>query len=144
MTSMPKPCESTTMNSLQTICFDKINKLGIKNLNEILPGRLYRDYIVYLLENNFDEWKQRIKIVNREVNIKEIDVDDDMYFDELVYNIYIKKKVYDEDEETEDGEFIHYHKYHDDTNEYDLYYEIARAQKYIDYDSFDDEEYEVD
>ena len=61
MTSMPKPCESTTMNSLQTICFDKINKLSIKNLNEILPGRLYRDYIIYLLENNFDEWKQKIK-----------------------------------------------------------------------------------
>lgn len=138
MTSMPKPCESTTMNSLQTICLGKINKLGIKNLNEILPGRLYRDYIVYLLENNFDEWKQKIKLVNREVNIKEIDVDVDMYFDEPVYNIYIKKKVYDEDEE--EGEFIQYHKYHDDTDEYEFYYEIARAQKYIGNDSFDDED----
>lgn len=143
MTSMPKPCESTTINSLQTICFGKINKIGIKNLNEILPGRLYRDYIIYLLENNFDEWKQKIKLVNLEVNIKKIYVDLDMYFDEPVYNIYIQKKVYDEDE-AEDGEFIRYHKYHDNIEEYDLYYEIARLQKYICYDCFDDDEYEVD
>ena len=66
-----------------------------------------------------------------------------MYFDEPVYNIYIQKKVYDEDE-AEDGEFIRYHKYHDNIEEYDLYYEIARLQKYICYDCFDDDEYEVD
>ena len=61
-------------------------------------------------------------------------VQQDMYFDELTYHIFVKKKIDDsEDEDDEDdldydNEYILYHEYRDDPH--NNYFEIAKEKGY--------------
>ena len=66
-----------------------------------------------------------------ELNIKDIEVSYDMYLDEPTYFIFVKKKVYEENEYDDDDEFDD-----DDYEEYELYrneYDSKAHVKMINY-----------
>ena len=135
------------MNSLKQTCFKQIQD-SIQNsaaASEVLPSHLYDDYVQYLQLQSYPEWKQKIKVVNLELNIADMDVNQDMFLDELSHHIYIKKKIKDTEDESEeeedmmdvdmngeeDEEFELYHEFHDETGLYPAYYQIAKARQYI-------------
>ena len=73
-----------------------------------------------------------------ELNIKDIEVSYDMYLDEPTYFIFVKKKVYEENEYDDDDEFDDddYEEYELYRNEYDsplynLYHDIAKKRGLI-------------
>ena len=82
------------------------------------------------MEKGYYNWKDKINLVNSKINIEDIQVEQDMYFDELTYHIFVKKKIDDsEDDEDEldyDSEYILYHEFRDDPIIYDKYLEIAK------------------
>lgn len=129
------------MNSLQTNCFEQLENQTVKNASQILPSHLYEDYVEYLQGKNFDSWAKKMKVVNLELNIEEMDVNQDMFLDDLTHHIYIKKKIKEEDEESdvvpmmvdgeEENEFEMYHEFQDETGNYPAYYQIAQAWNYI-------------
>lgn len=135
------------MNSLQTLCFKNLEKTKCIELYKNLPKTVYNDFVKFLMNNNFSNWKQNISLVNLEVNIKEIEVDQDMYFDEFTYHIFVKKKINyedeedyeDEDENENEDEFILFHEYLGDYKEYNNYFEIAKLRGLIDntYEDYD-------
>jgi hypothetical protein len=140
--------------SLSDLCFKKISMMNERNLDEKIPRSCYNDYISYLMNDSYTSWHQKIKYVNLEVNIKDMTVDQDMYFDELTYHIFVKKKINDDDDEDFDGEdeyYVFYHEYRDCPIIYDMYSYIAKKRKlidenddYYDYDSNDYDHYEND
>ena len=108
------------VKSLESICINNLSKQNLKRINELLPYTLHQKYIEYLQENNFNQWKNKISLVNLELNIKDMQVNQDMYFDELTYHIFIKKKYY-EDDEFEEEEYILFHEYWENYDIYDKY-----------------------
>lgn len=129
------------MESLQTLCFKNLEKTKCIELYKNLPKTVYNDFVKFLMNNNFSNWKQNISLVNLEVNIKEIEIDQDMYFDEFTYHIFVKKKINyeDEDEEDYEDEFKLYHEYLGNYKEYNNYFEIAKLRGLIDntYEDYD-------
>ena len=132
------------MNSLKQTCFNKIQTSTQNGASaaEVLPSHLYNDYVAHLQLQSFPEWKEKIKVVNLELNIADIDVNQDMFLDELTHHIYIKKKIKDTEDESEgeedmmevdpqEEEFEVYHEFHDETGLYPAYYQIAKARQYI-------------
>ena len=133
------------MNSLKQTCFNQIQTQKGVAPAEFLPVHLYNEYVELLQLRSFPEWKQKIQVVNLELNIADMDVNQDMFFDELTHHIYIKKKIKDEEENEdddmmdvdvpmnseEDEEFELYHEFHDETGLYPAYYQIAKARQYI-------------
>ena len=117
------------MVSLKKICFKNLEKTKEIELYNKLPKTVYYDFIKFLMNNNFNRWKQKISLVNLEVNIKEIEVDQDMFLDELTYNIFVKKKI---DYENYEDEFILYHEYFGNQREYNNYFQIAKSRGLID------------
>ena len=132
------------MNSLKQTCFNKI-QTSTQNgaaAAEVLPSHLYNDYVAHLQSQSFPEWKEKIKVVNLELNIADIDVNQDMFLDELTHHIYIKKKIKDSEDESEgeedmmevdpqEDEFEVFTEFHDETGLYPAYYQIAKARQYI-------------
>ena len=82
-------------SSLENLCLEKIQSLDYKNLDKILPPNLYDSYTNYLIRSNFNGWKNKMKIVNLEVNIEDMDVNYDMFLDTPTYHIFVKKKIED-------------------------------------------------
>lgn len=125
-------------SSLENLCLEKIQSLDYKNLDKILPDNLYDSYIDYLIRSNINGWKNKMKIVNLEVNIEDMDVNYDMFLDTPTYHIFVKKKVedleYDDDgnDEEFEKEFELFHEFQDETGLYDLYYNIALKRNMID------------
>lgn len=67
--------------------------------------KIYTINFVYRLMNkNFNSWKENVNLVNLELNIDSIEVQQDMFLDDLTYHIYVKK-IQDEDEKYYDGEY---------------------------------------
>ena len=125
------------MNSLILQCLKQIETSNIKNIYEVIPSELYHTYVNYLCSQNFAEWKNKIKLVNLEVNIEDMEVEQDMYFDEPTYHIFVKNKIEKEsksdDEEDVDMEKAYklVHEF-DDVELYNSYYNIARSRNIID------------
>lgn len=132
-------------SSLVEKCFEQISSQKSNNIFEKVSKHLYDQYVDYLTVGNFNQWKDKIKSVNLEINIEDIEVNYDMYFDEPTYHIFIKKKVendYDDYEEEIDDfekEFILFHEFQDETGLYDYYYDIAEKRNLIDKESVLDE-----
>ena len=95
----------------------------------------YEEYVQFLTNKYFNEWKSKMKIVNLEINIEDITAEQDMYLDELTYHIYVKKKYMDDEDEEED-EYIFYHEYYDCSITYNMYLKIAEARKLLDDDIY--------
>ena len=146
------------VQTLLNLCMDNKALTRRKYLYEKLPRNLYINYVYYIACKNFDEWKKKITLVNIELNIKDMDIEQDMYFDELTYHIYVKKKNVifnnghelnfdhnDDDEEYDfnEDEYVLYHEYHDNPDIYDAYLEIAKIKNLIsDFENeYIDEEY---
>jgi hypothetical protein len=133
------------MNSLKQTCFNQIQTQTGEKPVQVLPPHLYDEYVEYLRLQSYPEWKQKIQVVNLELNIADMDVNQDMFLDELTHHIYIKKKIKDDDVDSEeedemmdvdmngeeDEEFELYHEFQDDTGLYPAYYQIAKARQYI-------------
>ena len=131
--------QTQTQTQTQTLlvkCMKQIDSLKCNNLHTILPLDLYHSYIKYLNENHFPEWINKIKLVNLEINIQDIEVTQDMYLDNPTYHIYIKKKIDDkyEDEDEIESEFILFNEFEDESGLYDLYYKIAKNRYLLDLD----------
>jgi hypothetical protein len=133
---------------LSNLCMEKLALSNIIDLHEKIPDILYSKFIYYLMTKNFNNWKDKISLVNMEINIKDMKIEQDMYFDELTYHIYVKKKINDvdsddedEDEYEEDDEYTLYHEYRDDQTIYNKYLEIAKMKKLL-YNDYEDEYYE--
>ena len=126
----------TQTQTLLVKCMKQIDSLKCNNLHSILPSDLYHSYIKYINENHFPEWKNKIKLVNLEINIHDIEVTQDMYLDNPTYHIYIKKKIdyEDEDEDEIEPEFILFNEFEDESGIYDLYYKIAKNRYLLDLD----------
>lgn len=125
------------MNSLKINCFQQMKKQKTSHYRKALPYHIYEDYIEYLHQDSFPEWTHKIKVVNLELNIKDMDVNQDMFLGELTHLIYINKKIKDSEqlevngEEEQDNEYEIYHEFHDETGLYPAYYHIAKARQYI-------------
>jgi len=134
------------MNSLKMNCFQQMKKQKTSHYREVLPAHLYEDYVAHLQIESFPVWTRKIKVVNLELNIQDMDVNQDMFLDELTHHIYIKKKIKDEEDEEndmmaeaqmevdgeeQDDEYELYHEFHDETGLYPAYYQIAKARQYI-------------
>ena len=70
---------------------EKLASTHNKDLNEKIP-MVYNDYVKYLMQKGYYSWKSKINLVNMELNIENIEVEQDMYFDELTYHIFVKKR----------------------------------------------------
>ena len=137
------------MESLENLCFSKLETINFKNVKNSMNEHLYNKFVYRLIEKNFNSWKENVKLVNLEINIKEIEAEQDMFLDDLTYHIYVKKKVQDEDEEDYDGEeYCLYHEFHSNNEIYSNYFKIAKKRGLIEeyfeeYEDYDvDEEYE--
>ena len=136
--------------SLQEMCMTTISNANMININKILPSLIYIEYVNFLKKKNFNIWKGKMKIVNLEVNIKDIEVELNMYFDEPTYYIFVRNKIsnyyekymdndiiyndeeYESDDEYgADGEYILYHEFSGDQTLYYKYYEIVKSRKLI-------------
>ena len=74
------------MNTSLTLqCIKEIESSNIKNIYEVIPSDLYHTYVDYLCSQNFLKWKNKIKLVNLEVNLEDMEVEQDMYFDEPTF-----------------------------------------------------------
>jgi hypothetical protein len=121
--------------SLFTLCMEKLASTHNKDLHKKIPTMVYYEYVKYLMEKGYYNWKNKINLVNMELNIENIEVEQDMYFDELTYHIFVKKRfndIVDEDELDEDeydeNEYVMYHEFRDDPVIYDNYLEIAKKR----------------
>ena len=121
--------------SLFTLCMEKLASTHNKDLHKKIPTIVYNDFVKYLMERGYYNWKSKINLVNLEINVEDIQVDQDMYFDEITYHIFVKKKIDDsEDHENEldyDSEYILYHEYRDDPIIYNNYLQIAKKRGLI-------------
>ena len=122
--------------SLEQLCIDHIANTNYTNLNESLNSVCYDKILEYQTNKGFEKWQEAMNSVKIELNIKNIEVNYDMYFDEPTYFIFVKKKVNDneEDEADEDEEYEdEYEVYRDmsDNNNYDIYYNIAKKRGLI-------------
>lgn len=123
--------------SLREMCITTISKYNMKNIYNKLPSLIYIEYVNYLMDNNLNIWKEKMKLINLEVNIKDIEVELDMYFDQPTYHIFVKKKIsnYHEGEYDryygENGEYILYHEFSGDHILYDNYYKIVESRNLI-------------
>jgi len=135
--------------TLSTLCMNKLASTHSKYLYEKLPEILYSEYVYYLMNNNYNNWKQKINLVNLEVNIEDIQAEQDMYFDEPTYHIFVKKKINDDEDEDEDEleydmEYVLYHEFRDDPITYNNYLEIAKMKNLVynvedDFDNYDED-----
>jgi hypothetical protein len=123
-------------SSLEHLCMKKIQSLDHKNLHKLLPQNLYISYVDYLIGSNIDCWKNKMNMVNLEINIEDMDVNYDMYLDTPTYHIFVKKKFedleYDGDWESKEEEYELFHEFDDESGLYDLYYNIALKRDMID------------
>ena len=133
--------------TLSILCMNKLASTHSKYLYEKLPEILYSKYVYYLMNNNYNNWKQKINLINLEVNIEDIQAEQDMYFDEPTYHIFVKKKINDIEDEDEldydDMDYILYHEFRDDPITYNNYLEIAKMKNLL-YDIEDDYDYDED
>lgn len=133
--------------SLFTLCMEKLASTHNKNLNEKIPTMVYNDYVKYLMQKGYYNWKSKINLVNMELNIENIEVEQDMYFDELTYHIFVKKRFNDNEEDDEfdqdeydENEYVMYHEYRDDPITYDNYLQIAKNKGLIsNYEEYDED-----
>ena len=120
------------VKSLFTLCIENLASTHNKDLHKKIPIMVYYEYVKYLMEKGNYVWKSNINLVNLEINIEDMQVQQDMYFDELTYHIFVKKKIDDsEDDEDDldyDNEYILYHEYRDDPILYNNYFEIAKRK----------------
>tara|TARA_X000000950_G_C13689596_1_gene567449 strand:- start:57 stop:431 length:375 start_codon:yes stop_codon:yes gene_type:complete len=120
------------MNTSLTLqCIKQLESSNIKNIYEVIPSDLYHTYVDYLRSQNFTEWKNKMKLVNLEVNLEDMEVEQDMYFDEPTYHIFVKNKI--DDEDLMDTEFELVHEFHN-PEIYKLYYNIAKSRNILDLD----------
>ena len=131
------------MNSTLTLhCLQKIESLKIKNIYDVLPRNLYYVYVDYLCSKNFTTWKNKMKMVNLEAKLEDIEVEPDMYFDEPTYHIFVKNKVDEEEDEEQSSdvimekEFKLFHEYQSDPEIYDCYYHIVKERNMLDIDDY--------
>ena len=117
--------------SLYELCFKTMECSNAKCIYEKIPKHCYEEYVKYLMNKSFLEWKSKMKIVNLEINIEDITAEQDMYLDELTYHIYVKKKFMDDDEEVDEEEYVFYHEYYDCSITYNMYLKIAQARKLL-------------
>ena len=80
-------------SSLKYLCMKKIQSVYHTNLHNLLPYNLYISYVDNLIESNIDYWKNKMKMVNLEINIEDMDVNYDMYLDTPTYYIFVKKNL---------------------------------------------------
>lgn len=128
--------------SLTYECFKQIESSNIKNIYDVLPNDLYHTYVNHLCSQNFTEWKNKIKLVNLEVNLEDMEVEQDMYFDEPTYHIFVKNKIDEESDEYEEDNMEKAYKLvheFDDLELYNSYYNIAKSRNILDLN--EDEEY---
>ena len=64
------------MNSTLTLhCLQKIESMKIKNIYDVLPSNLYYSYVDYLCSKNFTTWKNKMKMVNLEAKLEDMEVE---------------------------------------------------------------------
>ena len=125
------------METLNQLCFNTIQHNNTQqNIYDVLPEHLYNAYVNDLCEQNFQNWSDKIKLVNLELNIDDIDVEPDMFMGDLTHKIYVKKKndnlSYEEDEmDGIEEDYQTFHEYQDDTGNYNNYYKIAQINNLI-------------
>ena len=132
------------MNSSLTLhCLQQIESLKIKNIYDVLPRDLYHTYVDYLCSKNFTVWKNKMKLVNLEAKLEDMEVERDMYFDEPTYHIFVKNKIDEDIEENIQGqdiimnkEFRLFHEFLDNPEIYECYYNIARERNMLDIDEY--------
>jgi len=120
------------MLSLETLCVQHISSNNIKQLNKKLNHVCYDKNVDYQMVKGFDNWKQQMELTSIELNIKDMDVHYNMFFDEPCYFIYIKFR---HSEEYEDYDYDYDYEIY--RNEYDcplyhIYYDIAKKRGLID------------
>ena len=128
--------------SLFTLCMEKLASTHNKDLHKKIPTMVYNQYIKYLMERGYYNWKGKINLVNMELNIENIEIEQDMYFDELTYHIFVKKRFRDneDDDEFDEDEYVLYHEYRDDPIIYDNYLQIAKNKGLIlDYEDYNED-----
>ena len=120
------------MKSLLNLCVQHISSKNIKHLNEKLNQVCYDKIVDYQMVKGFDRWKEQMKMLKIELNIKDIDVHYDMFFDEPCYFIYIKFR-HSEEEDDYDYDYD-YEIYRNDYDSplYHIYYDIAKRRGLID------------
>ena len=119
-----------TMESLLNLCVQHISNRNIKHLNEKLNQVCYDKIVDYQMVKGFDRWKEQMKMLKIELNIKDIDVHYDMFFDEPYYFIYIKFRHSEEEDDYDYDYEIYRNDY--DSPLYHIYYDIAKRRGLID------------
>ena len=123
-------------SSLKYLCMKKIQSVYHTNLHNLLPYNLYISYVDNLIESNIDYWKNKMKMVNLEINIEDMDVNYDMYLDTPTYHIFVKKNQdleYDDvGNEKFEKEYELFHEFDDESGLYYFYYNIALKRNMID------------
>ena len=118
------------MLSLETLCVQHISSNNIKQLNKKLNHVCYDKNVDYQMVKGFDNWKQQMELTSIELNIKDMDVHYNMFFDEPCYFIYIKFRHSEEYEDYDYDYEIYRNEY--DCPLYHIYYDIAKKRGLID------------
>lgn len=113
------------VSSLEQLCCQGIIKLNIKDLKKKVNYNCYNKVVDEQIKEAYEFWKQDINMVNLELEIEDIEVSTDMYFDDPIVSLSVKKK------NSIEGEYELYHPSYD-PEEYEIYYQIALRKGYID------------
>jgi hypothetical protein len=117
--------------SLEKLCIKKISNTKITNLNDKLNSICYDKIVDYQIGHGLKKWKAFMLSIKIELNIKDIEASYDMFLDEPTYFIFVKKRMYDDDDEFDDDDEYEIYRNDYDTYYYDIYYDIAKKRGLI-------------
>ena len=129
------------MQSLEQLCIQQIADSKFANLKNKLNLSCYDKFVNYQMAQGFTEWKRKAKLLEFEMNIEDMEVSYDMYFDEPCHFIFIKfKKGLDEEDEMDEEEDYE-EEYELFRNEwesplYNIYFEIAKKRGLIEEEEY--------